>query len=146
MKCCGDVSTHHLPDKAKRERLGTICDVCTLNADNVHMVCLGEFDDIIGVFDHFESGQGSVVFRTRHAFPSDRPRMHLVKGLEQNISIFQVLEQVEYTGLHVEAVEPQSEYARFTLALGIKLFDGWRVLQGLETGPRVEQVSDKGEI
>jgi len=50
-------------------------------------------------------------------------RDDFVVGLEEDRTIFQVVEETRYSGLDIQGVEPKCEYTRLTLAFRIEIFD-----------------------
>ncbi|PAK71775.1 hypothetical protein B8W95_13060, partial [Staphylococcus pasteuri] len=59
-----------------------------------------------------------------------------------------VLEQVVHARINIERVEPERKHPRLAFALGIKLFNHrlFVLFERFESGPRVEQVGDEGEV
>jgi hypothetical protein len=80
--------------------------------------------------------------------PVDGFRDHFVVGLQQDVAVFQVLEEGLHHGLDVERVEPQREDAGLALALGVEVVDVGFFLLGYGVEPRVgvEEVGDEGEV
>lgn len=83
--------------------------------------------------------------------PDDRPGQDLVKRLENDQPVLDVLKQVEHPRLDAERVEPEREHARFTLALGVEILDcaivfGFLLVEGGQARPCVEQVGDECEV
>lgn len=168
---------HELPNETEHERLCAIDDISALNPHQMHPVLFPELDCIIRVLDLLEPGQRTLIrrdpnvllfltataavqrrprclgvsFRFRDASPDDRAGEDLVKRLEDDQAVFDVLKQVEHAWFDAERVQPERKDARFTFAFGVKIFDRAIIFSFLfiergETGPGVEEVGDKREV
>ena len=80
--------------------------------------------------------------------PVDAAGDDLVVGLKQDGAVLEVLEEGLHDGFDVQRVEPESEDARFALALGVKIFNlGLLFLgDGVQAGVCVEQVGHESEV
>jgi hypothetical protein len=115
----------------------------------VHAVSLGEVDGVVVVLDSLEARQLLAVLGLVDAALDDATGDDLLKALQQDGAVLEVLEEVVHSGLDVERVEPKGEDARLTLALGVKVLDLGRrlgLLEGREAGPEVEEVGDEREV
>ena len=165
---------HELPDETEHERLGPVDDIGALNPHQVHPVLFPELHRVIRVLDLLEPGECALIrgdpnvlcflapvqrrsrrpcvaLGFRDASPDDRAREDLVKGLEDDQPVFDVLKEVEYAWFDAERVEPEGKDTGFAFAFCVEIFDGAIVFGFLfvergEAGPGVEEVGDKGEI
>jgi hypothetical protein len=85
-----DRDSHELPDETENQGFCTVDDIGSLDADQVHTVCLTEIDGVIGIFDSFESGQLLAFLWLGHSPPNDRSWNNLVESLQQDMTILYV--------------------------------------------------------
>lgn len=164
---------HELPDETEHECLAPIDDIGSLNPHQMHPVLFPKLHRVIRVLDLLEPGQRTLIRRDpnvllflavqrrprclhiplgfRDASPDDRAGEDLVKCLENDQSVFEVLEKVKHAWFDAERVQPEGKDARFTFALGVEIFDrpivfGFLFVEGCETGPCVEEVGDEREV
>lgn len=144
-----DGDTHKLPHETEHKRARAVANVRALDTDEVHAVSLGEVDGVVVVLDSLEARQLLAVLGLVDAALDDATGDDLLKALQQDGAVLEVLEEVVHSGLDVERVEPKGEDARLTLALGVKVLDLGRrlgLLEGREAGPEVEEVGDEREV
>jgi len=166
---------HELPNKAEHQSLFRVDDVRTLDAYHVQPVLLGKVHCVVSVLHSLKPRQGALIrrnpnigsfifvsparvrghastfLRFRDTSPDDAPRKDLVKRLENDQAISQVLEKIEHARFHTEGVEPQSEYASLAFSFRIEILNlpiilGFLFIQRLETWMGVEEVGDKRQV
>lgn len=160
-----DIPPHQLPDHAEREGALAIRDICALDADERETVLLSDLDGVVRVLHCFEArhtgpdgqvrlvrilrgGCDGVGGRFVDVAPVDAAGDDFVVGLQQYRAILEVIKEGYDGWLDIEAVEPESEYPSFTLALRVEVFDfGFLFFRdGVQAGVVIEEIGDKGEV
>lgn len=145
----GNVATHQLPHESQGERPLTVGDVGSLDAHEGESHLLAQFDGVVRVLDGLEA----------HQFPTGRRRLvdvtpvhasgdDFLIRLQEDGAISEIIEEGIDGRPNVEGIEPQGEDTRFTLSLGIKIFDFELFFfgNGIQAWVRVEQIRDKGQV
>jgi hypothetical protein len=81
-------------------------------------------------------------------FPIDTAGNDLVKCLQENTTILEILKETLHRGVDVQTIQPKSEYTGFTFALCIKVFDFrfFGFIEWVQTWMCVEQICDESKI
>lgn len=142
-----------------------------MNTDDVHFVGLGKVHGVVGVLHHLEPREFLTLFGLGNPTPDDGAGDDLVKALQEDGSILrqhssddqvgrtvghaakhtylEILEQVVYSWVDIQAVQPQCEDTCFPLSLRIKVFNlRWclGLVQRVKTRMGVEEMGDKGQV